>query len=66
MDIAALSMSMAKQQLGTAVSMAVTKMTMDSVEQNAANLTEMMQSASVQQMELSVNPNVGSQIDIRL
>lgn len=66
MDIAALSMSMAKQQLGTAVSMAVTKMTMDSVEQNAAQLTEMIQDTSVQQMELSVNPNVGSQIDIRL
>lgn len=61
MDIASLSTALASQELSTAVSMAVTKLTMDSIEQNGANLAE-----SMKQMELSVNPNVGSNIDIRL
>lgn len=61
MDIASLSTALASQELSTAVSMAVTKLTMDSIEQNGTNLAE-----SMKQMELSVNPNVGSNIDIRL
>ena len=66
MDIAQLSMALSTQQLSTAVNMAVTKLSMDCLQQNTANLAEMMQTTNVQQMELSVNPNVGSQIDLRL
>ena len=61
MDIAALSTALAQQDLGTAVGVAVAKLTMDTVEQNGANLAE-----SLKQMEISVNPNLGSNIDIRL
>ncbi|MBP3886666.1 MAG: YjfB family protein [Cellulosilyticum sp.] len=61
MDIAALSTALAQQDLGTAVGVAVAKLTMDTAEQNGANLAE-----SLKQMELSVNPNLGSNIDIRL
>lgn len=66
MDIAQLSTALASQELSTAVNMAVTKLTMNSVEQNGANLVNLMQDTTTQQMELSVNPNLGSQIDIRL
>lgn len=61
MDIAALSTALAQQDLGAAVGVAVAKLTMDTVEQNGNNLAE-----SLKQMELSVNPNLGSNIDIRL
>ncbi|MBE6023100.1 MAG: putative motility protein [Cellulosilyticum sp.] len=61
MDIASLSMSLASQELGTAVGVALTKMNMETIEQNGAALVNQLS-----EMELSVNPNVGSQIDIRL
>lgn len=66
MDIAALSTALASNQLSTAVNLAATKLTMDSIEQNAAQLVEMMVDSTTSQMELSVNPSIGSHIDIRL
>jgi hypothetical protein len=61
MDIAALSTLMAMQDTGAAVSLAVTKMTMDLSEQNSIQTIEMMEN-----MEASVNPHIGANIDIKL
>jgi hypothetical protein len=61
MDIAALSTLMAMQDTGAAVSLAVTKMTMDLSEQNSIQTIEMMEN-----MEVSVNPHIGANIDIKL
>ena len=61
MDIAALSMAMSQMNLGTQVGMAVTKLSMDTAEQTGQMMANMLKG-----MELSVNPNIGSQIDIKL
>ena len=61
MDIAALSMAMSQQNLGLQVGVAVTKLAMDTGEQSNQLMMDMMK-----QMEMSVNPNLGSQIDIKL
>nr|WP_307991084.1 YjfB family protein [uncultured Niameybacter sp.] len=61
MDIAALSMAMSQMNLGTQVGIAVTKLSMDTASESGQMMTEMLKS-----MELSVNPNIGSQIDIKL
>lgn len=61
MDIASLSMALSSQQLNSAVSLAVTKLNMDNMEVMNSNLIENMKA-----MELSVNPNAGSQIDISI
>jgi hypothetical protein len=56
MDIAALSISMSQASLAQNVDISVTKLAMDSMKQNAADLTKMM--------ELSVNPGIGSNFDV--
>lgn len=61
MDIAALSMSMSMQNLGTQVSIAVLNMGKQIMQDNSNQMMDMMKS-----MEQSVNPHVGSQIDISL
>lgn len=61
MDIAALSMAMSMQNASAQVGMAVTKMAMDTGEQSGQLMVDM-----IKQMEVSVNPNLGSKIDIRL
>ena len=61
MDIAALSMAMSQMNIGTQVNMAVTKLAMDSSEQSGQFMADMLKG-----IELSVNPHVGSQIDIKL
>ena len=61
MDIAALSMAMSQMNVGTQVSLAVTKLSMDTNEQGGQFMADMLKG-----MELSVNPNLGSQIDIKL
>lgn len=61
MDIAALSIAMSQMNLGTQVGVAVTKLSMDTAEQSGQMMTNMLKG-----MELSVNPKVGSQIDIKL
>lgn len=59
MDIAALSMSLANEQLSTQVGVAVMNLVKD---QSVTLAQDMIQ--DMKQMELSVNPNLGSQIDI--
>ena len=61
MDIAALSMAMSQMNLGAQVSTGVTKLSMDTATESGQMMTDMLKS-----MERSVNPNVGSQIDIKL
>ncbi len=55
-DIAALSISMNQASLNQQVGIALTKKVMDTSIENVQALTEMM--------ELSVNPNLGKNIDI--
>lgn len=61
MDIASLSAGMSQMNLGVQLSVSVAKMTMDTVEQSSQMMNEMMQN-----METSVNPNLGSNINIRI
>lgn len=61
MDIAALSIAMSQMNTGTQVGMAVTKLAMDTGEQNGQLMADMIKS-----MEQSVNPHVGGNIDIRV
>ncbi len=63
MDIAAFSMSLSQVKVMQAVSNSVMNMAMDTAKTDAANLVEMLGQARV--MEQSVQPHIGSQIDIR-
>ncbi len=60
MDIPGLSMDMAQIDLSTKVGTAVLSKVMDSAEVSGDALVGMMNNS----MELSVNPNIGSNIDI--
>lgn len=63
MDIASLSMSMAQNNVLQNVGTAVLSKTMESNEQMGANIAAMIDSAA---MERSVNPSIGSNIDLRV
>jgi Putative motility protein len=58
MDIAALSVMMNQSQLKQQASISVMKMAMNTAEQNGAELTKML--------EQSVQPHLGSSIDLKL
>lgn len=64
MDIAAMSTILAQGSIQAEASVAVVSKVKEVMEQNGAQLIEMMKTASV--MENSVNPHVGGNIDIRL
>lgn len=61
MDIAALSMSLSNMELGTQVSVAVMNLGKSQLEQTGGKLVQ-----DLRNLELSVNPNVGSSIDISI
>lgn len=61
MDIAALSGVMNRENIGLQVGVAVAKLAMNTGEQNTQVMTDMLKD-----MELSVNPNTGGNIDIKL
>ncbi|MCR5031493.1 MAG: YjfB family protein [Lachnospiraceae bacterium] len=63
MDIAALSMSMAQANLQTSVGFAMMDKTLEVQDQMGASLTQMVDAAA---MERSVNPSVGSTLDISI
>ncbi|MCR4588654.1 MAG: YjfB family protein [Lachnospiraceae bacterium] len=63
MDIAALSMSLAQANLQTSVGFAMMGKTLDVQEDMGASLTQMVDAAA---MERSVNPSVGSTLDISI
>lgn len=56
MDIAALSVSMSQSSLSQQVGISLEKKTLDSINENSQSLIKMM--------ELSVNPNLGSKLDV--
>ena len=58
MDIAALSTSMAQASTNQMMSLAVTKLVMNTAVQQASDLTQMM--------EQSVSPNLGKNFDVRV
>lgn len=58
MDIAALSMAMAQTKVTTQASTQVLKLSMDQAETTGKELTKMM--------ELSVNKNLGANLDISI
>lgn len=63
MDIASLSMSMAQNNVLQNVGTAVLSKAMESNEQMGTNIAAMIDSAA---MERSVNPSIGSNIDLRV
>lgn len=63
MDITGLSTSFSQAQLMTDYGVAMLSKSMDTVDALGAGLVKMIDSAA---MELSVNPAVGSNIDIRV
>ncbi|MBE6068694.1 MAG: putative motility protein [Clostridium lundense] len=58
MDIAGLSVAMNQSKVQDAASLAVMKLAMNTGKENAAQMTEMLQSAAV-------DPNRGQRIDTR-
>lgn len=63
MDITALSTSLSQANLGSWVRNAMLSKTMDNTEVMGENLVKMIETAS---LENSVNPMVGSNIDIKI
>ncbi|MCI8901797.1 MAG: putative motility protein [Lachnospiraceae bacterium] len=63
MDIPSLSMSMAQTNLLTDVGTAMLAKSMEQADIITASMTEMLDASA---MELSVNPNVGANIDISI
>lgn len=63
MDIAGLSVAMSTVNTQSAYGVAMLSKSLDQVSSMGDQITGMMDSAA---MELSVNPNIGSNIDIRV
>lgn len=61
MDIAALSMTMAQNNIGSKVGVAILDKTMENAESAGAQLVEMIDAAAMQR---SVTPYLGGNIDI--
>lgn len=65
MDIAAMSTMISQSSIQQQASLSVLKLSMDSAKVQSANLAEMIQQ-STKAMEMSVNPHLGGNIDIKL
>ena len=65
MDIAALASVMKHSAIQQQVSLSVMKIAMDAAKGQATDLTQMLQH-DTKAMDLSVNPNLGGNIDIRI
>ena len=63
MDIASIAMNMSALETSNRVGTAVLSKAMDTNEALGAGLVEMIDAAA---MELSVNPNVGANFDMRI
>lgn len=61
MDIASLSMAMANNQLATQVSMATMKLVKDQMSISGSQMVE-----QIKQMNVSLDPNLGQNIDISI
>lgn len=64
MDIAALSTNMAQSKLMNSVGCAMLGKVLDQTRQSGSQITELLESAPAQNLELSVNPNIGGQFDM--
>lgn len=64
MDIAALSTNMAQSKLMSSVGFAVLGKVLDQTRQSGGQITELLESAPAQNLELSVNPDIGGQFDM--
>lgn len=62
MDVAGLSMALAQTETLNNIGTAVLSKSLDAMEASGAQMVDMMKSS----MELSVNPNLGANIDIYL
>lgn len=62
-SIATLATNLKQQELGLAVGTKLMKTAMDSVDANAENLDKLM-AQSAKALELSVQPHLGSQLDV--
>ena len=63
MDIAAVSMALSQVDLGAKVSTAMLDKAMETNEELGVGLVQMIDSA---QMELSVNPHLGGNFDVKI
>ena len=66
MDIAGLSTALSMSDLQTNWGMKMLDKSMDTAKSQGSQLSEMIASVPTSQMELSVNPYVGSQFDVRI
>lgn len=65
MDIAALSIGLSQMKVSQQASISIMKMAMDTAKSQAADMAKMLE-VNTKMMEQSVNPHVGSKIDISL
>jgi len=65
MDIAALSTGLSQMKIAQEASLSVMKMAMNTSKTQMNHMVEMMQD-NAKMMELSVNPNLGATIDVRV
>lgn len=61
MDITAMSMNLSSMKTMTNINVSLLKKTMDVTKENADLMIE-----NIKQMELSVNPNLGSNFDMKI
>ena len=66
MDIAGLSTAMSMSKTQTAWGMKMLSKTMETADAQGSQLAQMIASVPATQMELSVNPGIGSQFDFRV
>jgi len=65
MDIAALSMALSQASVRQDANFSLMKKTMDIAESNNQGMISMMQESNVKAMEQSVQPHIGSSIDLK-
>lgn len=65
MDIAALSTGLSQMKIAQEASLSVMKMAMNTSKTQMNHMVEIMQ-VNARMMELSVNPNLGATIDVRV
>ena len=65
MDIAALSTGLSQMKIAQEASLSVMKMAMNTSKTQMNHMVEMMQD-NAKMMELSLNPNLGATIDVRV
>lgn len=66
MDIAGLSTAMSMAKVQTDWGMKMLSKAMDTADSQGSQLAQMIASVPTAQMELSVNPDIGSQFDVRV